>query len=97
MNGKFNAVVILTDGSNQDDRSISRSALIAELKRLADPERPVPLLAIAVGPEADREEVDELARVTGGAGDQVTDPAEIRAVILQAVTTAGQNGRAARG
>lgn len=78
---------------NQDDRTISRSALIAELERLADPERPVPLLALAVGREADREEVDEMARVTGD-GYQVTDPAEIQAVILQAVMTAGQNGRA---
>lgn len=66
--GKFNAVVILTDGSNQDERSITRSALIAELKAIADPERPVPLLAIAVGPEADREEVNEMAKVTGGGG-----------------------------
>ncbi|MFD7432419.1 substrate-binding and VWA domain-containing protein [Streptomyces sp. NPDC059818] len=93
--GKFNAVVILTDGSNQDDRSISRSALIAELRRIADPERPVPLLAIAVGPDADREEVNEIAKVTGGGGYQVNDPAEIQAVILQAVMTAGQSGLAA--
>lgn len=90
--GKFNAVVILTDGSNQDDRSISRSALIAELKKITDPERPVPLLAIAVGPDADREEVNEIAKVTGGGGYQVSDPAEIQAVILQAVMTAGQSG-----
>lgn len=93
--GKFNAVVILTDGSNQDERSISRSALIDELKAIADPDRPVPLLAIAVGPEADREEVDQIAQVTGGGGYQVNDPAEIQAVILQAVMTAGQNGRTA--
>ncbi|MCM2415344.1 substrate-binding domain-containing protein [Streptomyces sp. RKAG290] len=93
--GKFNAVVILTDGSNQDDLSISRSALIAELKRIADPERPVPLLAIAVGPDADRDEVNEIAKVTGGGGYQVNDPAEIQAVILQAVMTAGQSGRGA--
>ncbi|MCX5138862.1 MULTISPECIES: substrate-binding and VWA domain-containing protein [unclassified Streptomyces] len=92
--GKFNAVVILTDGSNQDERSISRSALIAELKKIADPERPVPLLAIAVGPDADRDEVNEIAKVTGGGGYQVNDPAEIQAVILQAVMTAGQSGRA---
>lgn len=37
-----------------------------------------------------------MARVTGG-GYQVTDPAEIQAVILQAVMTAGQSGRAAQG
>ncbi|TXS03675.1 VWA domain-containing protein [Streptomyces sp. col6] len=94
--GKFNAVVILTDGSNQDEKSISRSGLVDELKSIADPDRPVPLLAIAVGPEADREELDEIAKVTGGGGYQVNDPAEIQAVILQAVMTAGEGVRAAQ-
>ncbi|NEC67093.1 VWA domain-containing protein [Streptomyces sp. SID9727] len=93
--GKFNAVVILTDGSNQDERSISRAALVGELKSIADPTRPVPLLAIAVGPEADRAELEEIAEVTGGGGYQVNDPAEIQAVILQAVMTAAQGARAA--
>ncbi|MFJ4710357.1 substrate-binding and VWA domain-containing protein [Streptomyces anulatus] len=93
--GKFNALVILTDGSNQDERSISRRGLIAELKALRDPERPVPVIAIAVGPDADRDEVAEIARVTGGDGYEVSDPAEIQAVILQAIMAAGQNGLAA--
>lgn len=93
--GKFNALVILTDGSNQDPRSISRSGLIARLEELTDPERPLPIIAIAVGPDADREEVAALAEVTGGGGYQVSDPADIQAVILQAIMTAGQDGRAA--
>ncbi|WP_299541836.1 substrate-binding and VWA domain-containing protein [uncultured Streptomyces sp.] len=92
--GKFNALVILTDGSNQDDRGISRTDLIAELTALADPDRPVPLLAIAVGPDADREEVAEIAKVTGGDGYEVSDPADIQAVILQGIMTASQVGGA---
>ncbi|MER6602733.1 substrate-binding and VWA domain-containing protein [Streptomyces parvus] len=94
--GKFNALVILTDGSNQDTNGISRSGLITELKELVDPERPVPVIAIAVGPDADRDEVAEIARVTGGDGYEVSDPAAIQAVILQAIMAAGQNGRAAQ-
>ncbi|MGQ4731594.1 substrate-binding and VWA domain-containing protein [Streptomyces sp. Ju416(a)] len=94
--GKFNALVILTDGSNQDTNGISRSGLITQLKELVDPERPVPVIAIAVGPDADRDEVAEIARVTGGDGYEVSDPAEIQAVILQAIMAAGQNGRAAQ-
>ncbi|WP_405809650.1 substrate-binding and VWA domain-containing protein [Streptomyces sp. NBC_00210] len=90
--GKFNALVILTDGSNQDQFSISRSALISQLKALSDTERPVPLIAIAVGPDADREEVDQIARATGGAGYQVSDPADIQAVILKAIMAVGQTG-----
>ncbi|WP_411082456.1 substrate-binding and VWA domain-containing protein [Streptomyces sp. cmx-18-6] len=90
--GKFNALVILTDGSNQDERSISRGALLAELKELVDPERPVPVIVIAVGPDADRTEVAEIARITGGDGYGVSDPADIQAVILRAIMTAGQRG-----
>jgi hypothetical protein len=88
--GKFNAVVILTDGSNQDTVSLSRSALIARLKALADPQRPVPLIAIAVGPEADKSEVQEIAKVTGGGGYQVNDPSEVPATILKAITNSAQ-------
>ncbi|MFF0747410.1 substrate-binding and VWA domain-containing protein [Streptomyces sp. NPDC004111] len=89
--GKFNAVVILTDGSNQDTVSLSRSALIAELKILADPRRPIPLIAIAVGPDADRTEVQEIAEVTGGGGYQVNDPSEVPATILKAITNSAQS------
>ncbi|WP_151482828.1 substrate-binding and VWA domain-containing protein [Streptomyces albicerus] len=87
--GKFNAVVLLTDGVNQDPGSISRSSLVAELQELSDPERPVPLIAVAVGPEADRDELDDIAEATGGSGHQVTDPSQIHSVILKAVVRAG--------
>ncbi|MCX4821625.1 substrate-binding and VWA domain-containing protein [Streptomyces sp. NBC_01142] len=94
--GKFNAVVILTDGSDQDRFSISRDELISRLKKLGDPERPVPLIAIAVGPDADRKEADEIARATRGAGYQVSDPAEIQAVILKAIMAIGQTQQTGR-
>ncbi|MFD8969663.1 hypothetical protein ACFV0C_32590 [Streptomyces sp. NPDC059568] len=87
--GKFNAVVLLTDGSNRDDNGISRGELIKRLKELVDPGRPVPLIAIAVGPDADRREVDEIARAAEGAGYEVSDPADIRAVILRAIMAVG--------
>ncbi|MEU1117253.1 MULTISPECIES: substrate-binding and VWA domain-containing protein [unclassified Streptomyces] len=89
--GKFNALVILTDGANQDPDSISRSALISRLEELADPRRPVPVIAIAVGPEADKDEVQQIAEATGGSGHQVDDPAQIHAVILKAIMEAGSN------
>lgn len=52
--GKFNALVVLTDGVNQDPGSISRTTLVTELRKLTSPERPVPLIMIAVGPDADK-------------------------------------------
>ncbi|MBC9718843.1 VWA domain-containing protein [Streptomyces sp. TRM66268-LWL] len=86
----FNTVVIVTDGENQDPGSITRSALIAELERLADPDRPVPLIAVAVGPGGDRDELDQVAKATGGSGHQVDDPAQVPEVILKAITAAAQ-------
>ncbi|MGE6737242.1 VWA domain-containing protein, partial [Streptomyces sp. NPDC059900] len=90
--GKFNAVVVLTDGVNQDPGSVSRSNLIKQLENLSDAKRPVPLIAIAVGPNADKEEVVQIAEATGGSGHQVDDPAQIHAVILKAIMEAGSHG-----
>ncbi|MFI0820946.1 substrate-binding and VWA domain-containing protein [Streptomyces sp. NPDC021098] len=90
--GKFNAVVLLTDGANQDPGSISRAALVKELKGLVDPDRPVPLIAIAVGPDADRAACREIARATGGSAQQVNDPAQINAAMLKAIVAAGEAG-----
>ncbi|MFI6052807.1 substrate-binding and VWA domain-containing protein [Streptomyces violascens] len=90
VSGKFNAVVLLTDGANEDPGSISRADLVTQLQKLTDPSKPVPLIAIAVGPDADKDEVQQIAKATGGAGYQVNDPADIQAVILQAITALGQ-------
>ena len=92
--GKFNALVVLTDGVNQDPGSISRSQLITELQKLTDPERPVPLIVIAVGPDADQEEAQEIARATGGSGQSVSDPSQIQSVMLKAIVAAGAQGGA---
>ncbi|MGW5177346.1 substrate-binding and VWA domain-containing protein [Streptomyces sp. NPDC004082] len=87
--GKFNALVVLTDGVNQDPGSISRSRLVEELEKLADPDRPVPLIAIAVGPEADEEEAERIAAATGGSAHKVSEPSRIHSVILEAIVAAG--------
>jgi Mg-chelatase subunit ChlD len=91
--GKFNALVLLTDGVNQDPGSISRSALVTQLRKLSDPQRPVPLIAIAVGPDADKAEVQEIAKATGGSGQQVNDPTQIHSVILRAIVAAGNQSQ----
>ncbi|MEU1791858.1 substrate-binding domain-containing protein [Streptomyces sparsogenes] len=95
--GRFNAVVVLTDGSDQDEGGIAREALVEELKRLADPDRPVPLIAIAVGPGVGLSACEAVAEATGGTARQVDDPAQIDAVILEAIVSASRaGGRGAR-
>ncbi|MEU6663894.1 substrate-binding and VWA domain-containing protein [Streptomyces sp. NPDC046821] len=87
--GKFNALVVVTDGANEDPGSISRSNLISRLEDLADPQHPVPLIAMAVGPDASKDEVEQMAAATNGSGHQVNDPAQIHSVILKAIMEAG--------
>ena len=90
--GKFNALVILTDGVNQDPGSISRSELITRLQKLTNPARPVPLIMIAVGPDADRQEAQQIAEATGGSGQSVSNPSQIQSVMLKAIVAAGSRG-----
>lgn len=87
--GKFNAVVVVTDGVNEDPNSVSRSSLVSQLENLNDRQHPVPLIVIAVGPDTDKDEIDQIAAATGGSGHQVSDPADIQQVILQAIIEAG--------
>lgn len=91
VSGKCNAVILLTGGPDTDDAA--RTAVMDELRKRADPRRPVPLIAIAVGPEADRAELDEIARITGGKGYEVSDPADIQAVVIEAIMTVGSGER----
>ncbi|MGC9543791.1 substrate-binding and VWA domain-containing protein [Streptomyces sp. UG1] len=91
--GRFNALVVLTDGVNEDRGSISRADLIDRLERLTNPERPVALIMIAVGPDADREEANRIAEATGGSGHEVSDPAQIQSVILKAIVAAASPDR----
>ncbi|WP_338908809.1 substrate-binding and VWA domain-containing protein [Streptomyces nigra] len=91
--GRFNAVVVLTDGVNEDPGSISRSGLLSRLGKLADSKRPLPLIMIAVGPDADREEADRIAKATGGSGHEVTDPAQMETAILKAIVKAASPDR----
>ncbi|AXK34441.1 VWA domain-containing protein [Streptomyces armeniacus] len=90
--GRFNALVVLTDGANEDPGSVSRAELVKKLRQLAGTERPIPLIAIAVGPDADEAACREIAEATGGSSYQVSDPAEIHEVILKAIMSAGQSG-----
>lgn len=90
--GKVNALVLVTDGANDDAGSIGLDSLVARLTRLADPERPVPLIALGLGPEADLSALDRIVAPTGGSAHRVDDPAQIQRVILKAVVTAGGKG-----
>ena len=83
--GRVNAVVVLTDGHNEDPAGISDDALLGFLRAEADPARPVTVIAIGMGPDVDFPALEQFAAATGGKAYLASNPADIRDVFLDAI------------
>ena len=82
--GRVNAVVILSDGGDSENGQ-SLDQVVATLKAEAKSDRPVPVITIAFGPDADRAALNAISSATGGAAYRATRPDQIHAVFLDAV------------
>jgi Ca-activated chloride channel family protein len=67
MHDMRHTVVLLTDGRNDDEHSISDGALVDQLQRLYDRGHPVRIVTIAYGEQADIRQMEAIAEATGGA------------------------------
>jgi hypothetical protein len=83
---KVNSVLVYTDGKNSDPAGgISLDTLLAELRKGADPRRPVPVFMLAFGPDVDMDSARKIAAATNGGAFNVNSPGEITSVFIQAV------------
>ncbi|WP_433267553.1 substrate-binding domain-containing protein [Actinosynnema sp. CS-041913] len=82
----INSVTIMTDGSNDDISTIKLAELLELLRKEADPARPVPLFMVGLGPDADMAALKQMADATGGKSYQALQPADIKAVLLDAIS-----------
>jgi hypothetical protein len=80
-----NSVLLFTDGANEDPGSISLPELIDRLRDLADPSRPVRIIAIGISADADAGALRRIARTTGGDAYVAEDPADMPTVFRQAL------------
>lgn len=80
-----NTVILLTDGANDDEGSISLEELLSALQAEADPERPVEVITIGISVDADVDVLEQIADASGGHSYIARDPEEIRTVFLDAV------------
>ncbi|GLZ32931.1 hypothetical protein Lesp02_51190 [Lentzea sp. NBRC 105346] len=83
---KVNSVTLFTDGRNDDISSIDTASLIETLKRESDPAKPVPIIMIGLGQEADMESLKAISAATGGKAYQALQPEDIRGVLLDALS-----------
>ncbi|MDY6051272.1 MAG: substrate-binding domain-containing protein [Rothia sp. (in: high G+C Gram-positive bacteria)] len=84
--GSVNAVIMLTDGKNFDETSISEEELIAALQAEQDPENPVFIIMIGISEEADMEALTSIAQSVGGEAYQATSPTDVQRIFAEALT-----------
>ena len=85
---RYNSVVLLTDGANTA-AGPSRAELLSRLRAGSNPSRPLRIFTVAIGPDADRGTLKQIADATGGTEFNVDTIADIRDVFLDAVIKEG--------
>ncbi|HLL66837.1 MAG TPA: substrate-binding domain-containing protein [Micromonosporaceae bacterium] len=85
--GHVNSVVMVTDGENDDDAGISLDDLAAELKRTADPARPVQIIYIVIAARAAEPALKRVTAITGGGVFLADDPSKITEIFLKAIAS----------
>ena len=88
-----NSVIVLTDGRNEDADSIGLDELLATLKELADPARPVLVLTIGISADADADALEQIAEATGGSSYIAETAADIQSVFINAIAARVQAAR----
>jgi Ca-activated chloride channel family protein len=61
-----NVLVVMTDGRNEDSEGLTLPELIQRLHDASRSDRPLPVIGIAVGPQADANALQEISKATGG-------------------------------
>lgn len=88
--GRVNSVLLFTDGQNENDEGAitDDDVLVSELKKIADPKRPVRMVIIGIGTEVNVNELEKIAKATSSGGVFVAeDPAKISDIFLEAVAS----------
>ena len=83
--GRLNAVLVITDGQNDDPGSISLTGLLDDLRREYDGVRPVRIITIAYGGDADVSVLKRIADVTGGATYRTVEAGDVGPLFAKAL------------
>jgi Ca-activated chloride channel homolog len=84
--GRLNIVVLLTDGINDDpDGGIDQRTLLTRLKA-EQGDRPVQIVTIAFGANADIAALNKISQATGGRAFAARDPRDIERVFTDVIS-----------
>ena len=83
--GAVTLVVVLTDGDDDQSRfAMSHDAFLGKLTAQRDPSRPVQIIAVGYGPDADMKSLTDMATATGGKAVAATNPADLASAVAKA-------------
>jgi hypothetical protein len=80
-----NSILLFTDGKNDDPGSPTLAETVKMLESLRDPARPVRIIALGMGPDANPDELRTLAAATGGQAYVARNPSDLRQVFIDAL------------
>lgn len=83
---KVNSVLVITDGKNEDENGISLEQLLAELKKMDDPSKPVAVIMIGFGPDTDLQAMQKIAEATRGGAYSASKPEDLGTVLVDALS-----------
>ncbi|MGN6753067.1 MAG: substrate-binding domain-containing protein [Intrasporangium sp.] len=82
--GHVNAVVILTDGKNDNPRGLTLAQLTARLSK-ADPKRPVAITTIGIGPDVDAKALSQISTMMHSEYYPAPRPQDMQEVLAKAL------------
>jgi Ca-activated chloride channel homolog len=83
--GRVNGILVMTDGKNEHAGGLTLARLLAELRRIADPKRPVQVIMLGIGDEVGEAEMKKITGATGGGTFLAPDPSQIGEIFLKAM------------
>lgn len=85
--GISNTLIVWTDRGDNQRAQLTLEDTLQELERLADVTRPIRVILLGIGPDADMDQLEAIAEATGGGAFHVEDPSEIGVIFLRALLT----------
>jgi Ca-activated chloride channel family protein len=83
--GQLNAIVLLSDGANLNPAGLTRAQMVSKLMSLVDKSKPIQLLTVAYGADANVGELRSISDITGGRTFESRDPGDIEKVLISAL------------
>jgi hypothetical protein len=83
--GRVNSVVLFTDGKNEEAPGLTLDQLVAELKKIQDPRRPIVVVALGIGDKVSESELRTITDTTGGGTFLAPDPSQVGEIFLKAL------------